>query len=62
MIRIRLLAILSTFFLFAALGCGSGSPPEREQGKTAATDREENIAKEKSGKFMRPKAPVGKKN
>ena len=61
MIRISLLAIVSVFFLLATLGCGESAPPEREKGKTAATDREQNESKEKAGgKFMRPRGgPVG---
>jgi hypothetical protein len=65
MMRIRFLAIVPTFFFFAALGCGESSPPKREKDKSAATDREEGINKEKGGKFMRPKGaggPVGKTN
>ena len=59
MTRIGLLGMVSAFFFFAALGCSDSSPPEREKGKTAITDREEGINKEKGVKFMRPKGPGG---
>jgi hypothetical protein len=56
--RLSILALIPIFF-FAAIGCGGGpEPPEREQGKTAATEREGQVG----GKFMRPKGtPEGDK-
>ena len=62
MTRISLLGLASAFVLSAVLGCSDSSAPEREKGKTAITDREENLAKDKDkggGKFMRPKGLPG---
>jgi hypothetical protein len=61
MTRISFLALLLPgFFLCATLGCSDSSTPERKEGKTAITDREENLAKEKGdGKFMRPRGLPG---
>jgi hypothetical protein len=60
MTRISLLGLIPAFVICVTLGCSDSSAPEREKGKTAVTDREENLAKEKGGaKFMRPKGPLG---
>ena len=62
MTRISLLGLAPAFVLSAVLGCSDSSAPEREKSKTAVTDREENLAKDKGGgKFMRPKGLPGDK-